>query len=115
VSFWPENYQGGPSDKAAWEAAIDATEQKDLALINAQKIESWLPHGKRVTAAGESLELSYKCSEFSKTNAPTHLGILTVATVDLAHPDDAPKRTSVIADPGTIYASQDALYVAAAL
>jgi hypothetical protein len=112
VSFWPDNFTGRYDDKVAWNAAIDQTEQKDLALINAQPIEKWLPDGKRKLEDGTELDLPYKCSEFSKTNAPTHLGILSVATIDLAQKAPAPQRTSVIADVGTVYASPGALYVA---
>src|SRR5262249_45783422 len=60
----------------------------------------------------ESLEtLEYNCSDFSKTNGPTRLGIVTVATLNLDHPDQL-AQTSIIAEAGQIYASPRALYVA---
>lgn len=111
LSYWPSG-SFDPKDHAAWVAAIDALEAKNEALIRAWPLSGWLPDGKRVLADGSTLDVSYQCSDFSVTNAPTRLGILTVATIDLANPEAPPTRSSTVARVGTVYASADALWVA---
>ena len=111
LSYWPQG-NIDPSNKAAWVAAIDQLEQQNEQLIRAWPVEKWLPEGKRILADGSTVDVGYQCSDFSKSNAPTRLGILTVATVDLSQPEAAPSRTSTIAEVGTIYATPTSLYVA---
>ena len=53
----------------------------------------------------------YNCADFAKHNAPTHLGITTVATINLDSPQAAPQRSSILGEVGEIYANQGSLYI----
>lgn len=115
VSYWPQDFQyddGGPFDQGKWIAALDALEKKNEALIRAASLEDWLPLGKRKLADGSTVDLSYKCSDFSRSNAPAELGIVTVASLDLAHPEADPQRSAILGWASTVYANADALYLA---
>ena len=54
--------------------------------------------------------MPHACDAFSKVNAPTRLGQVSVVTLDLAA--NSINRTSILAEPGEIYASASNLYVA---
>jgi uncharacterized secreted protein with C-terminal beta-propeller domain len=57
--------------------------------------------------------VGYNCQDFHKTNAPTKLGIVTVASLDLdVAAEQAPGRTSLVTEPGEVYATEGALYLA---
>jgi hypothetical protein len=51
-------------------------------------------------ADGTVKTLPYNCADFAKHNAPTHLGITTVATINLDAPDAAPQRSSILGEVG---------------
>ena len=117
VSYWPDNFNfssnpDDPANRAAWIAALDALETKNTQLIQAAPLSDWLPVGKRKRADGTTVDLAYKCSDFSRSNAPSELGIVTVASLDLAHPEQDPQRSSVLGYASTVYANADALYLA---
>jgi hypothetical protein len=111
LQYWPEN-SGTISSQLEWNVAIDALEQKNEALIRATPLASWLPVGKRRLEDGSLVDLSYKCSDFSRSNAPSEGGIVTVASLDLPRPDADPQRSSLLANVSTVYADADSLYVA---
>ncbi|RYZ41252.1 MAG: hypothetical protein EOO71_12860 [Myxococcaceae bacterium] len=116
---WPEGVQswvpyseelykdGGKLDKA-----IDAQIAANEKLIRANTLDQWLPSGKHVDAAGVTTSLPVSCSDFYRSNAPSALGFVTVASLDLNARSAAPGRTSLVAEPGTVYASKDSLYLA---
>ncbi|HVE85151.1 MAG TPA: beta-propeller domain-containing protein [Myxococcales bacterium] len=113
--YTPELYQ----DHDLWVRALDALEAQNEKAIRAATIDQWLPHSLYRDQDGVVHDLGYSCTEFHKTNAPTRLGVVTVGTLDLsaaaiAANAGAPsmKRTSIIAEPGQIYASPTSLYVA---
>ncbi|XXF77688.1 beta-propeller domain-containing protein [Myxococcaceae bacterium GXIMD 01537] len=106
---WKPEYQ---NDKDAYAEALDDLLVKNERLIRAQTLEQWLPKGRRVGAQGEQQEVSYSCGDFYRANAPTRLGVVTVASLDLASPQSAPRRASIVAEPGEVYASAESLYIA---
>jgi hypothetical protein len=119
VRWYPDYDPAFSQDHDLWVRAIDALEAQNERIIRDSHIEQWLPHSSYRDANGQVHDLGYDCSEFHRTNAPTKLGITTVGTLDLsaaaiASNGGAPRlrRTSVIAEPGQIYASQRSLYVA---
>lgn len=113
VQYWPNStdpnlYQ----DKARWNAAIDELKAKNEKLIRNQALAQWLPPVKRKLAGGKVVEVPYACSDFYRSNAPEHLGLVTVATLNLDTPDAPPSRSTVLGEVGEIYASTSALYIA---
>ncbi len=111
VKWWPDYDAGLYQDKDRLARALDDLMASNEAIIRKQPLDAWLPRPKRKLADGSTVDIGYNCSDFSKTNAPTRLGIVTVASLDLAHPDQL-SRTSIIGEPGQVYASPTSLYVA---
>lgn len=114
---WPRSMQWYPTytqelqDHDKWVAAIDALIRTNEAAIRKQTLAQWLPRGKHVGQDG-AREVGYRCEDFYRSNASTRLGLVTVASLDLDAPAKDPGRTSIVAEPGEVYASQDALYIA---
>ncbi|MCA1829521.1 MAG: beta-propeller domain-containing protein, partial [Myxococcales bacterium] len=52
------------------------------------------------------------CSDFYVANAPERLGLVTIATVDLAHLDQGVSRASIVGETGVLYATEKHLYLA---
>lgn len=110
VRFYPEYSDGLYQDRARFNRAIDELIVENEKRIRARSISDWLPLSKVVTG-GATTELGYQCESFYKNNAPTRLGLLTVATLNLEKPEQL-GRTTVVAETGEIYASTSSLYVA---
>jgi uncharacterized secreted protein with C-terminal beta-propeller domain len=116
VKWWPESYdQSLFNDKSRWEKAIDALIAQNEQVIRAATLEQWLPAGKRRVSDGQGghqiIDVGYDCTDFYRSNAPTKLGLVTVATLNLDNPTVI-NRTSVVAQSGEVYASAQHLYVA---
>jgi hypothetical protein len=113
---FPQGFKWGPDweqglweDKARLHAAYDKVIAENEKLIRAQTLAQWVPAAK-VKMNGQTLVVPHACSAFSKVNAPTRLGQVSVVTLNLANATI--DRTSILAEPGEIYASQGNLYVA---
>ena len=109
VRYWPDLPPGattGDRDKA-----FDALEAANEALIRSRTLDDWLRKGEVRVPGGATTPIAYSCTDFALSSAPTRPGLLTVATVDLST-DSLKGRTAVLAEPGTVYASKDTLYVA---
>jgi beta propeller domain-containing protein len=118
---WPEAMRWSPAydpelyqDKTKLAAAIDALENSNEAIIRATSLQSWFPEGKRKLADGTAIDVGYDCSDFYLSNAPERLGLVTIATLDLAHLDAGVSRASIVGEAGVLYATQDRLYLASA-
>jgi hypothetical protein len=109
VRFWPDIPPGATTEER--NKAFDALEAQNEAIIRGRSLDDWLRKGEVKHPDGSTTPLGYSCTEFSLSSAPTRPGLLTVATVDLSN-DTLVGRTSVLAEPGTVYASKDTLYVA---
>jgi hypothetical protein len=105
----PEWSPGLWEDKPRLKAAYDKIIADNEALIRAQTLAEWVPSAK-VKANGTTVVVPHQCSKFSRVNAPTRLGTVSVVTMNLQN--NALDRTSILAEPGEIYASQQNLYVA---
>ncbi|HUM13613.1 MAG TPA: beta-propeller domain-containing protein [Myxococcaceae bacterium] len=109
VRYWPDTPPGAST--ADRNKAFDALEAANEALIRSRTLDDWLRKGEVRIPGGATTPIAYNCSDFSLSTAPTRPGLLTVATVDLST-DSLKSRTTVFAEPGTVYASKDTLYVA---
>ncbi len=105
----PEWTEGLWNDKAALRAAYDRVIAQNETLIRSQTLAEWVPAA-RIKANGNTTIVPHACDAFSRVNAPTRLGQVSVVTLDLAAASVA--RTSILAEPGEIYASHNNLYVA---
>lgn len=99
------------NDREAYNEAVREVVTQNEKLIRQQTLAQWLPRGKRVGQDG-TREVGYRCQDFYRVNAPTRLGLMTVASIDLDAPGTDPGRTSIVAQPGEVYASAEALYIA---
>ena len=109
IKYWADLPPGASADDR--NKAFDALEAANEALIRGRSLDDWLRKGEVRIPGGSTTPISYDCSDFALSSAPTRPGLLTVATVDLTT-DSLKSRTAVLAEPGTIYASKDTLYVA---
>jgi hypothetical protein len=121
VPRWPAEVKWWPSglvdwqDEAAFEKAIRQLEDQNEAVIRAQPLAGWLPPARRKLADGTTIDLPWDCAQFRLGDAPVQLGFVTVATIDLDHPDAAPARSTILSDyAGVVYASTSSLYLAGA-
>lgn len=112
VKFWVDYSEDLYKDTKKLEKAIDALIASNEQRIRASTLAQWLPEGKHVDAAGVTTALPVSCGDFYRSNAPSALGFVTVASLDLDARAAAPGRTSLVAEPGTVYASKDSLYLA---
>jgi uncharacterized secreted protein with C-terminal beta-propeller domain len=113
LSWYPQNAPDPTTDRVGWIAAVNAMEQANANLIRKTPLSSWLPVGKHKQADGTLSDVSYRCSDFSKVNAPTQLGATDVVTLDIENPDPGAtlSRVAILAEPGVLYSSATALYV----
>ncbi len=113
---FPQGFRWGPEyepglweDKARLRAAYDKIIAENEKLIRAQTLAEWVPAARSVVGGQVSI-IPHECSDFSRANAPARLGTVSVVTLNLAQPN-ALNRTSIIAEPGEIYASAANLYI----
>ena len=113
VKFWPdwEENLWKPENKNKLAAKYNEMIIANEALIRAQTLADWLPPGQAILN-GKSTTMPQDCGSFSKVNAPTRLGVVTVATLNLANPGPTIDRNSILGEAGEIYASASNLYVA---
>ena len=113
MRWYPEDSSGTLyQDKTRLAKAFDQLMATNEQVIRAAALQDWLPNAKRRDANGTWVDVPYNCSDFHRTNAPTKLGLVTVATLNLATPDQPPARTSIVAESGEVFASGRHLYVA---
>ncbi|MFT3711596.1 MAG: beta-propeller domain-containing protein [Archangium sp.] len=107
----PDWEQGLWDDKARLKAAYDRIIDDNEVLIRNQTLADWVPAA-RIKQNGTETVVPHPCDAFSKVNAPTRLGQVSVVTLDLGADANSLHRTTVLAEPGEIYASEKNLYVA---
>lgn len=107
---WSPDWEDGLWDnKARLRAAYDRIIAQNETLIRSQTLAEWVPAAK--IKVGEQVTIvPHACDAFSRVNAPTRLGQVSVVTLDLSA--NSINRTSILAEPGEIYASASNLYVA---
>lgn len=112
LKWWPDYDPALYQDNGKLVAALDALEDADEAIIRATPIKSWFPDAQRKAPDGTLIDVGYQCGDFYLSNAPERLGLVTVATVDLAHLDAGVSRASIVGEAGVLYATQRHLYLA---
>jgi beta propeller domain-containing protein len=110
VLFWPALPPG--AGEVQRDAAFAALADQNEALIRARTLDDWLRRGTVKRPGAADVELGYACTDFAQGSGPVRPGILTVATFDVPS-SSLVSRTSVLAEPGVVYASASTLYVAA--
>jgi hypothetical protein len=114
---WPEDVRFYPNVRVTsaeqHKRVIQALMKKNERLIRERTLEQWLPRAWHKAPDGSKAELAYDCRQFFRSNAPTQLGFVTVATLNLEGPGTlALSNTHLLAPPGELYASEDSLYLA---
>ena len=110
--WWPRYDPQLYQDPNKFAAAIDALEDANEKIIRATPLQSWFPEGKRKLANGTEIDVGYSCGDFYVSNAPERLGLVTIATLDLAHLDAGVSRASIVGEAGVLYANEKRLYLA---
>jgi uncharacterized secreted protein with C-terminal beta-propeller domain len=117
---WPSSMRWRPEyskelweDEARLEREIDKLKEQNEELLRSRTLTDWLPEGWHKRADGSVERVGYDCHDFHKTNAPTRLGFVTVASLNLeSQVEQAPGRVSLVTEPGEVYATENALYLA---
>ena len=113
MRWWPDYSRELWDDQSRLEKEIDRLMAENERLIRASSLTQWLPEGRRKRPDGTVETFGYDCRDFHKTNAPTRLGLVTVASLDLdAQTFQPPGRVSLVTQPGEVYATANALYLA---
>jgi uncharacterized secreted protein with C-terminal beta-propeller domain len=114
IQFYPQYSRELYSDKDRLAEEVDRLIRENEKRIRAQRLEQWLPPGRRINALGQVSKLEYACTDFMRANAPTGVGFVTVLSLGLdpGAMDAPPHRTSLVASPGEVYASKESLYLA---
>ena len=113
MRWWPEYSQELYDDHARLEKEIDRLKEQNEQLLRARTLAQWLPEGQRKRDNGTVERVGYDCRDFHKTNAPTRLGFVTVASLNLeSQVEEAPARVSLVTEPGEVYATESTLYLA---
>jgi uncharacterized secreted protein with C-terminal beta-propeller domain len=110
VRFWPDLPGNATSDQRA--QAFSQLEQANEVLIRGYSLEDWLRRPAYKQSDGTLVQLGYTCTDFSRSNAPTRMGIVTIATLALDG-KGLTSRTSVLEQADLVYASLNTLYIAA--
>jgi hypothetical protein len=92
-------------------AVLEAVASRNEALIRARTLDDWLRRATVKRPGLPDVEVAHACTDFARSSSPVRPGILTVATYDVAAASLV-SRTSVLAEPGVVYASPETLYVA---
>ncbi len=110
VLFWPDLPPNATSEQRS--QAFAKLEQANEALIRSIPLDDWLRRPSYKRPDGTVVQLGYSCTDFSRSNAPTKMGIVTIATLAL-NSDSLTSRTSVLEQADLVYASLSTLYIAA--
>jgi hypothetical protein len=114
MRWWPEYSEGLWQDEGRLKAALDKLMEENEKAIRQQSLKQWLPSGWRKLPDGTKVEVGYDCRDFYRSNTPAKLGFVTVASLNLDTPfaESTVRRTSLVTDPGEVYASTESLYLA---
>ena len=112
LKWWPDYDPGLYQDKSRLVAALAALEDSNESIIRATPIGKWFPASQRKLDSGATVEVGYQCADFYLSNAPERLGLVTIATLDLAHLDAGVSRASIVGEAGVIYSTRERLYLA---
>jgi uncharacterized secreted protein with C-terminal beta-propeller domain len=113
MKWWPEYEEGLWEDTERLKKKFDEMIVENTKLIRQRTLAQWLPSGWRKRPDGSKVAVGYDCRDFHRSNAPSRLGFVTVATLNLSAgvQETTLRRTSLVADPGEIYATPNAMYM----
>ena len=103
--WYPDWEQGLWEDKAKLKAAYNKIIASNEALIRKQTLADWMPPALH-RHDGQLDTITQPCGTFSKVNAPTRLGTVSVVTLNLGAPETL-DRQSILSEPGQVYASTE--------
>jgi hypothetical protein len=103
--YWPERDVDWSKPSAVRDALGEARKE-NTRRIKAARLEDWLPRFYQ-----NSVPVQRECTSFQATNVSARSGFTTVSTIDLTNLGT--KHTSILNRADQVYASKDALYVAA--
>jgi uncharacterized secreted protein with C-terminal beta-propeller domain len=109
LRFWPDLPPAATTDQR--NAAFAQLEQANEAIIRGYSLDDWLRRPSYKAADGTTVPLGYNCTDFARSNGPTRMGIVTIATLTLDG-KGLTSRTSVLEQAGLVYASLSTLYIA---
>lgn len=116
---WPEGVKWMPEydpvlfkNESRLEKALDALMVTNEQLIRSRTLEDWRRQGSFKRPDGSLVPVVQPCQDFHRTNGPTQLGFVTVASMDLDAPAlRAPGLTTLVAQPDIIYGNGQSLYL----
>ncbi len=114
VKFWPDYQEGKWNDSDWLKRELDKLMDRNERIIRETPLAQWLPSGWRKLPDGTRVAVGYDCRDFYRGNMPARLGFVTVATLNLdaGAQESTVRRTSLLAQPGEVYASHNSLYLA---
>ncbi len=102
VRFWPDLPANATADQRS--QAFAQLEQANEAIIRGYSLDDWLRTPSYKRPDGTVVPLGYNCTDFARSNAPTRMGIVTIATLALDG-QGLTSRTSVLEQADLVYAS----------
>jgi hypothetical protein len=114
LRWWPDYSESLWKDEEALKREVDKLMDRNEQLIRQRTLKQWLPSGWRKLRDGSKVEVGYDCRDFYSSNAPAKLGFVTVASLNMDNTvaESTVRRTSLVAEPGEVYASTESLYLA---
>jgi hypothetical protein len=114
MRWWPEYSDGLWDDEEGLKKELDKLMDRNERLIRDRQLKQWMPNGWRKLPDGSRVEVGYDCRDFYRSNTPAKLGFVTVASLSLDNTvaESTVRRTSLVTEPGEVYASTEGLYLA---
>jgi hypothetical protein len=98
-------------DPAATRAAFEELRQKNRKILQATKLEDWLPTVLEGSPGGALRAVSLPCGSFQAATAPVRLGLTDVVTLRLDHLTEGIQPSPLLHDVSLAYASTESLYL----
>lgn len=111
---WPQ-IQYYPDGNLAWdspefEAALEQLEADAIQTVTNRALADWLPQSYRIVN-GQRVALPIQCENFLAPTGSDEIGLMAIATVDLAPAQPTVHETSALVQGAQLYQSLDNLYV----
>jgi hypothetical protein len=114
ISYWPEGFDPSAASPAAIKSAFDRLRAENRRIITALPTGRLLPFARDVVHGADGpheQDHPGACSNALASSLSDGTAITSVVSLDLASAGDL-SMTSIMSQPGAIYASTDALYMA---
>ncbi len=119
LRYWPEDFKACGASEEEVEEAFATLREANLALIEAASIEDWLPNMSDAVHSGEGEPvvgegLLEECGNVWLLRDGKGRGYMSVVSQTMAGNTNL-ESTTILGEPGAVYASGSALYVASRL